>query len=76
MKYTTQYLYGCEPTEFVDLPYGEALLYKIRAGKKLVYILIEEHYSTRDDIRINAIGKADKHNRELLTEVKLQHLIK
>jgi len=75
MKATT-YLYGVEPTEFVNLPYGEALLYKLAAGKRLVYELIEEHYSSRDDIRINAIGKADKHNRALLEEVNMHHLIK
>ena len=65
---STEYLYGCKPEEFWNLPYGEALEFKKQSAKKLINILIEEPFETRDDERIYHIKKAISFNDELVQE--------
>ena len=67
---TTQYLYGCEPTDFAMLLYVDALEYKKLKAKELIYELMEEHYAIRDDERVLAIGKAIKFCDDLLKELE------
>jgi len=66
---TTEYLYGCQSTEFADLPYREALVYKLTKAKSLLYELVYTHYTIRDDFRIHDIGKAISFNEKLLKEL-------
>ena len=67
---TTQYLYGIEPSEFSDLNYVDAIVYKITAAHKLIHHLMYDfHYSDRDDERANKVHSAIKHNEGLLNEL-------
>ena len=66
---STMYLYGEPATNFIELPYGIALLARLDAAKALRGELIKPHYELRDDERLNAVVKAIKHNEYLLAEI-------
>lgn len=66
---STQHLYNCSPTEFADLPYREALVFKRDKAKERLTELTYQHYSVRDDEHINAVSKAHKLNINLLEEL-------
>ena len=67
---TTVYLYNVNPSKFANLPYTDALNYKITAAKQLLTELIKPHYSERDSYRINSVIDAIKHNKQLLEELQ------
>ena len=67
---TTKYLYNCLPTEFMDLPYSEALQYKIDRADELVTELFKPHYMNRDNGRLRDVFAAVSHNENLLKEIK------
>ena len=67
--HTTEYLYGIQSSEFANLPYTEAIRYKLDKAKILIYELVYHDYRTRDDLRILKIGKAIKFNNQLLEEL-------
>jgi hypothetical protein len=69
---TTQYLYNVSPKEFAELPYHQALQYKIDKAKELIVTLLEPSYQNRDDERIKAVFDAIKWNQKLLQELKEQ----
>lgn len=62
------YLYGTEPTAWVDLPYIQAVEKKIQLGYELLDELLHEHYKDRDDYRITEVRRAIKFNEELIRE--------
>ena len=66
----THYLYDCDPLEFSELPYKDALEYKRDKADALLHTITYQHYSVRDDERSNAVHKAAKHCRELLKELE------
>jgi len=67
---TTQYLYDIDPSEFADMPYKDALAYKVEAGRKLIsHLMYDFHYSERDDVRANKVHAAIKFNNQLLKEL-------
>lgn len=70
MSKTSQYLYGLDATEFIDMTYVRALQYKIKSANTLNRKLSEVHYSDRDYDRSLDIDKAIKHNQMLLDELK------
>ena len=78
LKYTTQYLYRCDPKDFMDLKYIEALNYKIDKAKEVMNTLREESRNipwndVEHDIRINhylIVEKAKLFNEDLLEELK------
>ena len=70
MKYSTQYLYACEPTEFADLPYREALAYKIDKANLLLVSLTYVPWQTRDEERVGKVLDAIKLNKQLLKELQ------
>ena len=68
--YSTNYLYDCEVSEFENLPYKEALIYKLEASNELFNTLyLDTHFSSRDEERIDAVFKARSHVRKLLAEI-------
>ena len=69
MKHSTTYLYGVEPSEFADLPYTEALIYKRNSAKQLISTLMDTHHSKRDEERVSAVFSAIKFNQQLLEEI-------
>lgn len=66
---TTQYLYDLEPTVLVTMLYPDALSYKLTAARTLIGKLLEPHYTERDDVRLSAVIRAEKHNLALLEEL-------
>jgi len=42
----TEYLYGCSPKEWADLPYKEALKKRIEKARELKAKLVEKVYTT------------------------------
>jgi hypothetical protein len=76
---TTRYLYDCEPQDFWDLPYGEALAYKHNKAKELLSTLedllceqlertsYDDTYKLRE--RIFYVTKAMMHTKRLLDEL-------
>lgn len=69
MAYSTQFLYELEPKTLSTMLYPEALKFKITSAKLLLERLMNEHYSKRDDYRVNAVIKAIKFNEQLLEEI-------
>jgi len=66
----TKYLYDVDVTEFQDMPYKEALVFKLKAAKTLfdeLYLI--PHFSERNESRVDAVYKALKFNRKLLAEI-------
>jgi len=78
---TTQYLYDCNPEDFKDLPYKDAIKYKYNQAKMLGYRLYKELILKNDNTkesylnntelrkRLYMVNKAEKHNRILLDEL-------
>jgi len=67
MKFTTQQLYGVDPSAFIHLNYIDALLFKYAAARKMVYQALEVHYTIRTDDWMDS-HSACNHNRDLLVE--------
>lgn len=67
---STMYLYQVSPKAFQDLPYKQALQFKLLAAKELIRHLLEPHYTERDNERINAVFNAIRWNTSLLEELK------
>ena len=65
---TTQYLYGCNPSEFENLPHADALKYKLKKAGALVKELFEIPYMYRDIQRITDSTAAQKHTEMLIDE--------
>lgn len=70
MSQSTDYLYGVDSKTFMDLPYKDALNFKIKAAKSLLKVLFEPGYLKADHYRINSVSKAIKFNLNLLEELK------
>lgn len=66
---STKYLYDIDPEIIRDMPYETALEFRIYCCKALLKKLVEVHYTTRDDIRINHVMDAEKFNQKLLNEL-------
>ena len=64
---TTEYLYGKGFSKKILNMQKKIARYKIERAKELKYELIEDHYTVRDDERLNAINEAEKFNEKLLT---------
>jgi hypothetical protein len=83
MKDTT-YLYECKPSEFIDLPYKDAIEFKYQKAKKL-YAKLEaeinenyakgEPYKNLHDLRnrFHQVHKAMAHNYNLITEMEWEN---
>jgi hypothetical protein len=70
MKHSTSYLYDCNPADFAELPYKEALQFKLDKANKLIYTLMEPNFMDRDDVRTKAVFAAAKFCKGLLDELK------
>ena len=81
-KHSTRYLYGIDPAEFADLPYREALQYRIDAGRRHLDAVTKElNRAFKDGATsldtFNALNykqqliiKAIEHNEALLEELE------
>ena len=69
---TTHYLYACSSTDFMDLPYRQALEFKRDKAHALIGLLHQPHYNERDDERLLSVIKSEKFNRELLEELEAE----
>lgn len=69
--HSTQYLYDCEPTEFMNLTYVDALHYKIDKTEKLITKLLEPYYTERDFTHLRQVQIARNFNQELIKELNL-----
>ena len=63
---TTEYLYGKGFSKKILKMQKKIARYKIERAKALKYKLVEDHYTVRDDERLNAISAAEKFNEKLL----------
>ena len=70
MAKSTYYLYDLDPKLLINLSYVEAINLKIDSAKKLIKVLFEPSYMSRDNNRINDVYKAIKFNQALLEELK------
>lgn len=68
--HSTAYLYNIEPAILSNMLYSDALKFKVASAKVLLNMLLEPHYSERDDERIMAVQRAVKFNESLLAELK------
>ena len=66
----TEYLYGADPIEFCNLPYKEALEYKIQSAKELLDRLLIPDYMNRDSERIRKVYNAINFTTQLINEIK------
>lgn len=64
------YLYNLEPRVLANMPYKQALEYKIKAASILVSELLIPHYTVRDYVRVTDVFNAIKFNESLLSELK------
>ena len=70
MSTTTQYLYGIEPHELMQLNYFDAITLKHALAKELIAELYEEPMDSRDEERITKVHKSIRFNHKLLEELK------
>ncbi len=70
MAKSTTYLYDIDPTVLADMPYKQALEYKVSSANVLLAKLLAPHYSIRNYVRIADINRAIKFNQSLLSELK------
>ena len=68
--HTTVYLYGCMPSDFKDMRYEEAIIFKIKEGNKLLGRLYDTPIMSRDADRIRKVSKAITLNEALIKEMK------
>lgn len=68
---TTQYLYNCDPIEFANLSYKDALEFKALAAKRLIKELYQVHYLERDQAYLSDVINAENHNLNLLKEIQI-----
>ena len=69
MSKSTTYLYNINPIVLADMPYQQALEYKITAANTLLAELLIPHYTVRDYVRISDINQAVKFNESLIKEL-------
>ena len=74
--HTSEYLYGIDPSTFAEMPYREAIEFKIKQTKLVIHELLEIDFMIRDDERLHAVIKAQSFNNELLDELDNRHIIK
>lgn len=67
---SSEYLYDVVGAEFKGMLYEDVLDAKIRLTKILIDTLLEEHYMTRDTVRINDVLNAQKFNEKLIKELE------
>ena len=70
MSNSTSYLYDCNPSVFIQMPYIDALKFKIKQAEQLLHRLFEPHHTLRDHTRIQKVRKAIAFNEKLIREVK------
>ena len=70
MAKSTYYLYDLDPKLLINLSYVEAINLKIDSAKKLIKVLFEPSYMSRDNTRVSHVYKAIKFNQALLEELK------
>jgi len=72
---TTEYLYGCKSTDFCNLLYKDALIYKCKCADKLVRKLLHDEKSATNEewmqinAHIKAVCDAKRFNETLLKEL-------
>ena len=64
---STQELYDCDPSDFADMPYREALRYKLRKGRELFERLFLEDIEHERQFYVH---KAIRHTEGLLRELE------
>ena len=69
MAKSTMYLYNLDPHVLADMPYKQALEYKIKAARILISELLIPHYMVRDCVRVEDVFNAIKFNESLLKEL-------
>lgn len=67
---STMYLYGAHPKEFMNLPYKEALEYKLSSASTLLDNLLIPDYMNRDSDHIRKVYDAINFTTQLLNEIK------
>jgi hypothetical protein len=67
---SSEYLYNVPGSSFKGMSYEEVLVAKIKLTKMLIDTLLEEHYMTRDTVRINDVLNAQKFNEKLIKELE------
>jgi hypothetical protein len=65
---TSEYLYGVSSDVWWDMPYGEAIEFKIGCAEILLRKLYLVGFMDRDEVRATAVTNAIKHNKGLLKE--------
>ena len=78
---TSLFLYGCDPEEFADMPYREAIKYKIAAAKTTMHTVasqlddmykrgaVREEYQ-QSEYRLTKIKDSIEFNERLLNEIE------
>lgn len=69
MTHSTLYLYGIRASVLADMPYKQALEYKVASANALLAELLIPHYEVRDYERIADIHRAIKFNESLIKEL-------
>ena len=64
----SQYLYGVQVEEFLSLPYKQAIVFKLEAGRTLHKELYGKDSTHDEKVRLFKVQKAIKHNERLIKE--------
>jgi len=66
----SEYLYGVKATEFMELPYKDAIKFKHKRAKLMVSDLDNDDYSDEARTRRWKVWKAMKYNEKLIEEME------
>jgi hypothetical protein len=64
----SEYLYGINVNEFLDMPYKQAIEYKLKTGRELHSELYGKEETHEDRVRIFKVYNAIRHNERLIKE--------
>ena len=67
---TTEHLYGIESSILSEMPYKEALEFKLKSATQLIQSLYHVEMGKRDDNRIDEVFDAIDFTEKLLKELK------
>jgi len=70
----TPYLYDIDCSSFMNMIYKDALIFKYKAGKKLLTKILKNGYMEADITHMNDVIDAIDFNKQLLEEIGIKNV--